>query len=193
MLSFNEYRILVEQAPIVIWRANKATHCDYFNERWLAFTGRSMEQEVGNGWAEGVHKDDFEFCLKTYLGAFSKRESFYMRYRLKRYDGEFRWLSDSGTPFVDENGTFAGYIGSCVDINDQVLADEYIKRIKDRELEQLRGLLPICSYCKKIRDEKGDWHNLESYIYKHSKTEFTHGVCPTCKEHAIAEINKKLT
>ena len=97
-LGFEEYRTLVEQAPILIWRANTTTECDYFNERWLAFTGRSLEQESGNGWAEGVHPDDFQGCLSIYLEAFAKREIFEMEYRLRRHDGVYRWLFDRGVP-----------------------------------------------------------------------------------------------
>ncbi len=77
-LSSHEYELLIEQAPIMIWRANTSTECDYFNERWLTFTGRTMEQEMGNGWAEGVHPDDFQHCLDVYLTAFRKHEAFEM-------------------------------------------------------------------------------------------------------------------
>src|SRR5438270_12767604 len=97
-LSGTEYAVLVEQAPIMIWRANTTTECDYFNERWLQFRGRSMQQEIGNQWAEGVHPDDLDQCLKTYLGSFEKHEVFEMHYRLRRHDGLYRWIFDRGVP-----------------------------------------------------------------------------------------------
>ena len=70
-LSANEYEVLVEQAPIMVWRANSSTECDYFNDRWLLFRGRSLEQEIGNQWAEGVHPQDLGLCLETYLNSLS--------------------------------------------------------------------------------------------------------------------------
>ena len=99
-LADGEYRLLVEQAPMLIWRANRSGECDYFNSRWLDFRGRTLVQEFGNGWAEGVHADDYAECLKTYLEAFAERRTFEMEYRLQRYDGAYRWIFDRGTPFL---------------------------------------------------------------------------------------------
>jgi PAS domain S-box-containing protein len=179
-LSYPEYMVIVEQAPIMIWRANPSTECDYFNQQWLRFTGRQMEQELGNGWAEGVFPEDLERCLEIYLSAFEKREIFEMEYRLRRHDGEYRWLFDRGVPFNDDHGNFAGYIGSCIDITENVEARRLILREKESEIKQLRGMLPICSSCKKIRDDKGYWSQIETYIKEHSEAEFTHGICPEC-------------
>jgi PAS domain S-box-containing protein len=179
-LLYNEYQTIVEQAPIMIWRANTNAGCDYFNQRWLVFTGRTMEQELGNGWADGVHEDDFKRCLEIYLSHFEKQEIFEMEYRLRRYDGEFRWIFDRGVPFNDENGTFGGYIGSCIDITDTVEARKLVMNEKEAEIKRLRGLLPICSFCKKIRDDKGYWNQIETYIRERSDAEFSHGICPEC-------------
>lgn len=187
-LSKAEYRELVEQSPILIWRANTTAECDYFNERWLQFTGRSMEEERGNGWAEGVHKDDFDRCLKIYLDAFAKREIFEMEYRLKRHDGEYRWILDRGVPFFAEDGSFAGYIGSCIDITDEVNARAALLAAKENEINTLRGLLPICSSCHKIRDEQNDWQVLEQYIGTRSKASFTHSICPDCMQKLYPEF-----
>jgi|GEM_PF-2701818 len=85
-LDNDQYRIIVESSPNMIWRSGKDTLCNYFNTTWLNFTGRSLEQEMGVGWAEGVHPEDYETCLKIYLDAFAKEESFEMEYRLKRND-----------------------------------------------------------------------------------------------------------
>ena len=179
-LSRNEYQIVVEQAPIMIWRSNTAAECDYFNERWLQFRGRSSEQEYGYQWAAGVHPDDLDRCLATYLSAFGKREPFEMEYRLQRHDGEYRWIFDSGVPFFDANSEFRGYLGSCVDITDRVEAQRALNEARDRELASLRGLLPICMVCKKIRNAEGDWVQLERYIRDHSRAEFSHGLCNEC-------------
>lgn len=179
-LTKEEYRVLVEQSPILIWRSDTTTACDYFNEQWLAFRGRTMEQEQGNGWAEGVHPDDFQRCLAVYVGAFEKREIFEMEYRLKRHDGVYRWIFDRGAPFFDEQGTFAGYIGSCIDITDRVEAREELRKAQEAEVHRLRGLLPICSSCKKIRDDRGYWHDVEVYVRDHSSADFSHSICPDC-------------
>lgn len=182
-LSLEEYRALVEQAPILIWRAAVTTECDYFNERWLSFTGRTMEQESGNGWAEGVHPDDIQRCLDIYLSHFHRREPFEMEYRLRRHDGQYRWLFDRGVPFFDDaTGEFLGYIGSCVDVTDRVEAQEALRLAQEEELRTLRGMLPICMHCKKIRDEGNRWHSVENYVRDRSSADFSHGICPDCLE-----------
>jgi PAS domain S-box-containing protein len=179
-LSGAEYRALVEQAPIMIWRSNTTTECDYFNDRWLLFRGRTMEQETGNQWAEGVHPEDLGNCLTIYVGSFERREPFEMHYRLQRADGAYRWIFDRGVPFFAEDGAFRGYIGSCIDVTGRIEAQRAADEAKQRELEKLRGLLRICSSCKKIRNTIGDWEQLESYIVHHSETDFTHAICPDC-------------
>lgn len=112
------YLTLLEDFPSLIWRAGLNAECDYFNKNWLAFTGRTIDQEVGNGWVEGVHPEDIEQCVSYYLAHFEKRLAFSMEYRLKRYDGEYRWIVDMGMPFYNLEKKFAGYIGSCYDITD---------------------------------------------------------------------------
>ncbi|MBJ6724556.1 PAS domain-containing protein [Geomesophilobacter sediminis] len=188
-LSINEYRALVEQAPILIWRARPDGLCDYFNERWLSFRGRTMEQEFGNGWAEGVHPDDFQRCLDIYLDNFHARRVFEMEYRLMRHDGEYRWIFDRGVPFHDEEGSFAGYIGSCIDVTERYEAQQALKAAQEAEIRHLKGLLPICMYCKKIKDDAGYWNQLEVYLSSHSDVDFSHGLCPNCAAEAFAELS----
>lgn len=189
-LSLEEYEALVEQSPILIWRANTDALCDYFNERWLVFRGRTMEQEWGNGWAEGVHSDDFDRCLKIFLDGFNKREIFEMEYRLLRFDGVYRWIFDRGVPFFSENGDFAGYIGSCVDVTERVDAQEALRNKLEEEIKNLKGIIPICSYCHKIRNDKEIWERLETYISKHSDALFSHGICPECSDREIQNYLK---
>jgi len=119
-LTRQEYQTIVENTPNLVWRAGLDAKCNYFNKTWLTFTGRSFEQEYGDGWVEGVHPDDVERCFKTYVDHFHQRTSFEMEYRLRRHDGEWRWINDRGVPYVDEHGEFAGYIGSCLDVTDKV-------------------------------------------------------------------------
>lgn len=122
------YLTLLDEFPALIWRSGLDAKCDYFNKTWLAFTGRTLEQEIGDGWAEGVHPDDFERCLRTYLEAFRQREPFTMEYRLRRYDGKYCWIIDMGRPFNDLEGNFSGYIGACYDITERREAEEALRR-----------------------------------------------------------------
>ncbi len=113
------FKYLADTAPVLIWMSGQDTLCNYFNKPWLDFTGRTLEQEMGNGWVEGVHPDDMQHCLDTYLGSFTKRQNLEMEYRLLRADGEYRWLLDNGIPRFTPEGEFLGYIGSCWDITER--------------------------------------------------------------------------
>jgi len=134
-LSPNEYRILTESSPVLIWRSGTDALCNYFNETWLEFTGRSSEQELGNGWSEGVHPEDLPDCLTTYLSSFERRSPFEMRYRLRRHDGAFRYVLDRGVPFYNEAGSFEGFIGSCIDVHDAHQAQLMLRAQEQQALE----------------------------------------------------------
>ena len=174
----------------MIWRAGTDGECTYFNQRWLAFTGRRMEDELGNGWARGVHPEDLQRCMDIYLNAFSNRNKFEMEYRLRRYDGEYRWVSDRGGPFNDSGG-FAGYIGSAFDITEKIEAQEALRKAREAELQQLRGIVPICASCKSIRNDHGYWEQIETYIAEHSQAVFTHGLCPHCATRLYPDLYGK--
>jgi diguanylate cyclase (GGDEF)-like protein/PAS domain S-box-containing protein len=115
----SEYQLIVESSPNMVWRSGLDGLCDYFNKTWLDFTGRKLEEETGSGWAKGVYPDDLDYCMNTYLSAFNARKPFEMNYRLKRRDGEYRWINDRGVP-VFEDGRFVGFIGSCMDITEKI-------------------------------------------------------------------------
>ncbi len=193
ILSSQEYRVLVEQAPIMIWRSGTDALCNYFNERWLAFRGRSMQEEIGNGWAAGVHPDDVGRCLKTYRDAFDELKVFEMEYRLLGHDGLYRWILDRGAPFDDTNRLFAGYIGSCIDVTDKIVAHEILRKAQEYEIKKLKGFLPICSNCKKIRNDEGYWTQVEVYVRDHSDADFTHSICPECVKKIYGKYMKKKT
>jgi PAS domain S-box-containing protein len=135
-----QFHNLANSSSALIWTAGTDKSCYYFNDTWLKFTGRTTEQEKGNGWAEGVHPDDFDRCLKTYVTAFDKREKFEMEYRLRNAKGEYRWLLDIGTPNYDAKGEFIGYIGHCFDIDDRIMAEVEQKK-KNEELRQMNSLM----------------------------------------------------
>lgn len=187
-LTLGEYAALVEQAPILIWRADTTGQCDYFNERWLAFTGRTFEQEYGNGWTEGVHPEDLPRCLDIYLNHFNRRAAFEMEYRLRRHDGAWRWIYDRGTPMYGPEGLFAGFIGSCADVTERVEAQAALAEAQTSLIRTLHGLLPICMYCKKIKNDEGYWEVLETYVREHSDADFSHGICPDCYPRQMERI-----
>ena len=127
---------LLEKAPALVWRAGLDAKWDWFNEAWLTFTGRTFAQERGEGWLAGVHPDDLDGCMKSYLASFHQREPFTLLYRLRRQDGEYRWISDQGNPYDSLDGEFAGYIGFCYDIHESILAKELLEeRVQKRTQE----------------------------------------------------------
>ena len=109
------FRNLADTAPVMMWTTGPDKLCTFFNKTWLSFTGRTMEQELGHGWAEGIHPDDAERCFAGYCEAFDARRDFHIEYRLRRADGEYRWVLCSGVPRFAPDGVFAGYIGSDID------------------------------------------------------------------------------
>ncbi|UBF23819.1 response regulator [Kovacikia minuta CCNUW1] len=130
------FRQMTDAAPMLVWMAGSDMRCSYFNQPWLDFTGRTLEQEMGNGWTEGIHPDDLERCLNTYTTACAAHQNFEMEYRLKRFDHQYRWLLDVGTPRFTPTGQFLGYIGSCVDIHDRKQA-EILLRERNQRLDWL--------------------------------------------------------
>ena len=130
--SEQQYQTLADSGQALIWTADTDKLCNYFNEAWLDFTGRVLEQELGNGWADGVHPDDFQRCLDVYMSSFDRREKFSMDYRLRRYDGEYRWIQDDGCPRYNSKGEFIGYIGYCLDITERKKAEQATQEAKER-------------------------------------------------------------
>ena len=129
----------VASVPVLIWSAGPDKQCDWFNDAWLAFTGRRMEQELGDGWLDGVHPDDRQRCLDTYVKAFDAREPFATEFRLRRYDGQFRQVVDEGVPRTVD-GAFRGYIGSALDVTEQRLLEEQLLQARKMEaVGQLAG------------------------------------------------------
>jgi PAS domain S-box-containing protein len=125
------FRHMADNAPVMIWVSGLDMKCNYVNKVWLKFTGRSLEQELANGLTDHIHPEDLLRCREIYAGNFNARQDFRMEYRMRRADGEFRWLLDSGSPRMDGNGNFMGYIGSCIDITEHKQAEDELARAKE--------------------------------------------------------------
>jgi PAS domain S-box-containing protein len=133
--SEERFRTMADCSPVLLWMAGTDALCTFFNKGWLEFTGRTLDEEYGNGWAEGVHPEDFQRCMQHYMDSFVARRPFRMEYRLRRADGAYRWLLDTGVPRNTPGGSFAGYIGSCIDITELREAHQHLRRMNE-ELER---------------------------------------------------------
>jgi PAS domain S-box-containing protein len=125
--SEERFRTMANTAPALIWMAGPDKLCDFVNQGWLDFTGRTLEQELGDGWTECVHGEDAQRCLETYRSSFDARQRFEMEYRARRYDGEYRWILDRGVPRYAPDGKFVGYVGFVFDIHDRKRAEQTLR------------------------------------------------------------------
>ena len=130
--SEKRFRLMADSSPSLIWMAGTDKLCNFFNQGWLKFTGRALKQELGDGWLSEVHPDDRAQCLRDYSASFDARANFEVEYRLRRFDGEYRWLVDIGVPRFESDGTFLGYIGSCIDITDRKTSEESLHALTGR-------------------------------------------------------------
>lgn len=165
-LTAIEYRLLVEHSPVMIWRAEPNKKCDYFNQTWLEFTGRTLAEETGDGWAAGVHPDDLERCFNIYVSNFDQRLPFEMEYRLRRHDGVYRWIFDRGVPYSDDQGNFLGYIGSCVDVTERIEGEERSRELaaeqaahaaaekKNAELQEMNRRVRASEKALRVREQR---------------------------------------
>ncbi|HYG16987.1 MAG TPA: PAS domain S-box protein, partial [Bacteroidia bacterium] len=127
------FREMANNAPVMIWVADKTRNRNFFNSTWLEYTGKTMEQEAGTGWKDGIHEEDIKGFLHAYIENFEARKPFHLEYRLRRNDGEYRWVLDNGKPTFDLNGEFTGFTGSCTEIHDRrLLYQELEKKVQER-------------------------------------------------------------
>jgi PAS domain S-box-containing protein len=145
--SERRFREMADSAPVLIWMSRADKLCTYFNRGWLEFTGRTLQQELGNGWVAGVHPEDLDSCLNVYLSSFERRIPFEMEYRLRRHDGEFRWVLERGIPRHSRDGEFLGYLGSAIDITERKLTEKALRRSEElyREVVESQTDL-VCRY-----------------------------------------------
>ena len=138
--SEERFRDIADIAPVMIWIVDSERRCTYLNKRWLDFTGRTVEEELGDGWMEGIHPADRETCRESYVKSFDKREPVELEYRVRRFDGEYRWVYDTGVPRYSADGIFLGYIGSAIDITERKQS-EVALRTAHEELHELKNQL----------------------------------------------------
>jgi PAS domain S-box-containing protein len=170
------FRTLADTAPAMIWMANATGHLNFLSKGWLDFRGRTMEQELNFGWAEGLHPDDQAHCLEVFDAATRAREPYEMEYRLRRHDGEFRWLLDRGVPRWDAEGNLAGFIGVCVDVTIRKQAEDALRASERRFRELLEGL-PVA--VRIVQDDKIVFANLaDAHLHGYARPEDEIGLSP---------------
>ena len=130
--SEQRFRSTANSAPVLIWMSGSDKRCTWFNQRWLDFVGRDMQQELGDGWCDNLHPADFDRALDTYHAAFDARRTYEMEFRLQRGDGSWRWLLERGTPNIGPTGEFEGYIGTCIDITEHRETVEQLRESRAR-------------------------------------------------------------
>jgi PAS domain S-box-containing protein len=130
--SEEQFKIIANTAPVMIWMSGNDKFSDFFNNSWLNFTGNEIEDEKGDGWLRGVHPADLEYCVESYKSAYENQEKFYTEYRLLRYDGHYRWIADNAVPRYDSRGNFVGFISACMDIDDEKKFSETLQESETR-------------------------------------------------------------
>jgi PAS domain S-box-containing protein len=151
------FRRMADAAPVLIWVSDTTKACTWFNKWWVDFTGRSIEQLANNGWADDVHPDDLDHCLHIYTCNFDARKPFSMDYRLRRHDGEYRWVLDHGLPRFDSDGKFAGYVGSCIDITERHEIEEKLRESEERFRMMADNISQLAWTCDQLGDVT--WYN----------------------------------
>ena len=159
---------VMDAAPVMIWVSGEDKNCVWFNRSWLSFTGRSMAQESGTGWTKGVHPDDYHTCLEIYSKHCDARQEFAMQYRLRHHDGSYHWVDDTGIPQYARDGTFIGYIGSCVDVT-RLKETEIALRESDTRLRLATSSAKLGIFERDVREDRTIWVNDRMYeIFRRS-------------------------
>ncbi len=190
--SEERFRLVADTAPVLIWMSGPDKLCNFFNHGWLSFRGRAMEQELGEGWVSGVHPDDVEHCLSIYSASFDARDEFEVEYRLRRFDGEYRWVVDYGTPRFESDGAFRGYIGSCIDITDRKFSETSLRELSGRLIhaqEEERTRI-----ARELHDDLSQRMALLNVGLEQLKQSMTHlSAASRGQLHNIAEISEEVS
>jgi PAS domain S-box-containing protein len=190
--SLERYRSLTKNASDLLYRTDKQGKITYISSSVFGLSGYTVEEAIGMNMAEEVYlnpqeRDNFLHELRIH-GKVNNFEA-----QLKRKDGTVWWASTNAHFFKNQAGEIAGVEGITRDITELKLAQEAQNKLINElqeaidEVQTLSGLLPICSSCKKIRDDKGYWNQIESYLQKHARAEFSHSLCPECTERLYGD------
>jgi PAS domain S-box-containing protein len=181
-LDLEYFQQLADGAPVMIWMSGKDMGCFYFNRAWLDYRGRTLAQEAGHGWAEGVHPEDLERCVQHYVGSFEKRASFAMSYRLQDANGEYRWILDRGVPQISVSGDFLGFYGGCAETPVEV-AVERINQLRSALLKMQNSVEHLTAK---------EFHALSLFSSAETLQEKTRSLVleHRVRQHAAAEIGK---
>jgi PAS domain S-box-containing protein len=163
--SSDYYLTIFEEFPALIWRSGLDGRCNYFNLTWLQFRGRNITEELEEGWTEGLHPEDLDPCLQTYLSAFSAREPFELQFRLRNHNGEYRWIKGIGRPYRGPDGVFAGYIGFCFDITEHKKSLDSLKK-SDELLRKVFAAVPdiVLVLNRERRVIHSNWHGFLNHV-----------------------------
>jgi PAS domain S-box-containing protein len=200
--SETRFRTLSASAPIGIFRTDVQGRCLYANTQWLRIAGLSFMEAQGDGWGRAIYPADRDGVLKEWADCTRERREFTREFRLQTPEGIVRWVRSRAGAIMAQ-GEVTGYVGTTEDITERRAAEEQLRRFagdleqSNAELKEalanvktLRGLLPICSGCKKIRDDRGYWNQIEFFIRDRSDANFSHGMCPDCSRKYFPDFVK---
>lgn len=177
-----DYRQLVDEVPAMIWLMDPVTLAiTYRNRSSSVFVGEVIEAgDPMDEWEGRIHPDDVEQYVAAVGLSIAAERPLSIKFRSRRADGAYRWVVDQAIPHFEADGSLSCYVGSTLDITEQVEAELALHSREQAELERLRSVLPICAQCKRIRDLEGRWRDVEEYVSAHMSADFSHGLCPVC-------------
>ncbi|MFC1890273.1 PAS domain-containing protein [Thermodesulfobacteriota bacterium] len=194
--SEERFRSLSESSPMGVFHTDSEGRVLYTNNRWQEITGLTLEESLGFGWSNALHPDDKKAIIEEWGRCLSEEKGYSGEFRFVSKSEEVKWVYTKTAPIRAETGQIIGHVGSNEDITERKRKEEERKKLilllqeALSEVKTLSGLIPICSSCKKIRDDKGYWQQIELYISEHSNAEFTHGLCLDCAKRLYPDLYK---
>jgi PAS domain S-box-containing protein len=196
------YDLATQAANVGVWDWNIQTGEFYLDKNVKQILGYN-DEEIPNDldvWVTYVHPEDKQRVMEAAQAHIDgKTRQYICEHRMVHKDGSIRWIFCRGLATRDADGEAIRMFGTDMDITDrktiEIERDKLVQELRDAltRIKQLSGLLPICSVCKKIRDENGQWHQLENFIHEHSEADFSHGLCPDCYRESMDKLDNETT